>query len=280
MLRKIGTILLSGVILMSLCSCGKKDTEKQDTDNQTMTIHVFCEDNNCGDLLNYLNTIDKSLKIESHDIAEAENKELMEKVLGYFKYDTEKLETPLTIINSKVILGFDEDKKDELTETIKDEADKEYYNIVEKLEKGDSITDIESSIKDDEKDDEDEEKPTEEQKPSSDQEKPEESASVKYTVKKGDYLYRIAKLYQTTWKKIYEDNKSIVGDNPNLIKPGQVFTINGVSIINYTVKKGDYLSKIAVIYNTTWKKIYEDNKSVIGNNPNLIKPRQVLIINN
>ena len=46
----------------------------------------------------------------------------------------------------------------------------------------------------------------------------------------------------------------------------------------YIVKKGDNLSKIAKKFNTTWQKIYEDNKDVIGNNPNLIYPNQKLII--
>ena len=46
----------------------------------------------------------------------------------------------------------------------------------------------------------------------------------------------------------------------------------------YIVKKGDNLSKIAKKYNTTWKKIYDDNKDVIGNNPNLIYPGQILYI--
>ena len=46
----------------------------------------------------------------------------------------------------------------------------------------------------------------------------------------------------------------------------------------YTVKSGDNLSKIAEKYNTTWQKIYEDNKSVIGSNPDLIKAGQRLII--
>lgn len=49
-------------------------------------------------------------------------------------------------------------------------------------------------------------------------------------------------------------------------------------VVRYTVKKDDNLSKIAEKYNTTWQKIYEDNKSVIGSNPNLIKPGQVLNI--
>ena len=50
------------------------------------------------------------------------------------------------------------------------------------------------------------------------------------------------------------------------------------NVIKYTVKKGDNLSEIAEKYNTTWQKIYEDNKEVIGDNPNIIEPAQVLII--
>ena len=46
----------------------------------------------------------------------------------------------------------------------------------------------------------------------------------------------------------------------------------------YIVKPGDNLTKIAKKFNTTWRKIYEDNKNVIGSNPNLIYPNQKLII--
>ena len=46
----------------------------------------------------------------------------------------------------------------------------------------------------------------------------------------------------------------------------------------YTVVKGDNLSKIARKYNTTWQKIYNDNKNIIKN-PDLIYPGQKLIIN-
>lgn len=46
----------------------------------------------------------------------------------------------------------------------------------------------------------------------------------------------------------------------------------------YTVQSGDNLSKIASKYGTTWKKIYEDNKDVIGSNPNLIHTGIKLII--
>jgi len=49
----------------------------------------------------------------------------------------------------------------------------------------------------------------------------------------------------------------------------------------YVVKKGDSLSKIAGVYYGNihlWPKIYEANKTVVGKNPNLILPGQVLVI--
>jgi len=49
-----------------------------------------------------------------------------------------------------------------------------------------------------------------------------------YTVKKGDCLSAIAReVYgdASQWKKIYEANKGTIGKNPNLIFPGQEYTI-------------------------------------------------------
>lgn len=49
-----------------------------------------------------------------------------------------------------------------------------------------------------------------------------------YTVVKGDCLWYIAKRFYGKggeWPKIYNANKAIIGGNPNLIYPGQVFTI-------------------------------------------------------
>ena len=46
-----------------------------------------------------------------------------------------------------------------------------------------------------------------------------------YVVKKGDNLTKIAKKFNTTWQKIYNKNKNIIGDNPNLIYPGQILYI-------------------------------------------------------
>lgn len=58
---------------------------------------------------------------------------------------------------------------------------------------------------------------------------PEQTGPQTYTVKKGDCLSTIAKKLtgSSNWRPIYEQNKNVIGSNPNLIKPGQVLTIPG-----------------------------------------------------
>lgn len=54
------------------------------------------------------------------------------------------------------------------------------------------------------------------------------SGGTSYTVKKGDCLWNIAKKFYgsgASWGKIYDANRSVIGGNPSLIYPGQVFTI-------------------------------------------------------
>ena len=53
-------------------------------------------------------------------------------------------------------------------------------------------------------------------------------AAQTYTVKKGDCLWNIAKKFYGSGAKytvIYNANKGVIGSNPNLIYPGQVYTI-------------------------------------------------------
>lgn len=56
---------------------------------------------------------------------------------------------------------------------------------------------------------------------------------------------------------------------------------SGTANRSYTVVSGDCLWRIAKKYygkGSEWRKIYDANKSVIGSNPNLIYPGQVLVI--
>lgn len=110
---------------------------------------------------------------------------------------------------------------------------------------------------------------------------PTPSGETTYIVVKGDTLSGIAKRYGTTYQKLAEYNGI---KNPNIIHVGQKIIIPGsngkpaTNEIAYIVKAGDNLSKIAKAYNTTWQKIYNDNKNIIGGNPNRIYPGQRLII--
>lgn len=116
-------------------------------------------------------------------------------------------------------------------------------------------------------------------------------ATNTYTVKAGDTLSGIAAKYGTTWQKLYDLNKKVIGSNPNVIKVGQVLTLPTKETVSkptttkpstskpatttktktYTIKAGDTLTSIGKKYGVSWQKIYEANKKVIGSNPDLIK---------
>jgi nucleoid-associated protein YgaU len=105
------------------------------------------------------------------------------------------------------------------------------------------------------------------------------------TVQAGDTLWGIAQSScgdGSLWPSIYYQNRWVIGNNPNVIRPGQVlnFTCPGGQGVWYEVQPGDNLTKIAeqICGNDNWQKIYNENQNVIGANPNLIYPGQVLHI--
>jgi nucleoid-associated protein YgaU len=58
----------------------------------------------------------------------------------------------------------------------------------------------------------------------------EKKIKAEYTVVKGDTLSAIALKYygsaaKESWMRIYDTNKAVIGDNPNVIRPGQVLEI-------------------------------------------------------
>ncbi|MGW4690801.1 M23 family metallopeptidase [Kitasatospora cineracea] len=56
-----------------------------------------------------------------------------------------------------------------------------------------------------------------------------QQAAETYKVASGDTLSKIAaaKNVDGGWEKLYQDNRSVIGGNPNLIYPGQQLTVNG-----------------------------------------------------
>lgn len=109
-----------------------------------------------------------------------------------------------------------------------------------------------------------------------------------YGVVVGDYLWKIsgkADIYADPmqWMRIYSYNKEQI-KNPDLIYPDQILKIQReVGPEEYLVEKGDYLAKIAGKADMmgdpgSWTKIYEKNKAIIGDDPNMIFPYTVLVV--
>lgn len=109
-----------------------------------------------------------------------------------------------------------------------------------------------------------------------------------YTVQPGDTLWAIADKTLgngTFWPEIWDANKDQI-PNPNLIHPGQVLDLPSTPSVatspnQYIVKSGDNLSAIAQHFygdSQKWTAIYRANRTLIGGDPNLIHPGQVLTI--
>ncbi len=108
-----------------------------------------------------------------------------------------------------------------------------------------------------------------------------------YNVEKGDYLWRIsgkkdiyADPYQ--WMRLYSYNRDQIKD-PDLIYPNQTFKVQReVGPDEYLVARGDSFRKIANAMGAgdpaMWRKIYEANKDIVGDNPNQLYPHTVLRI--
>jgi len=68
-------------------------------------------------------------------------------------------------------------------------------------------------------------------------------------------------------------------DYKNIIKKANLNNLNNsTNSIYHVVVEGDTLSLLAKKYNVNWKKIYELNKDIIGDDPNQIYPGQNLLI--
>lgn len=98
---------------------------------------------------------------------------------------------------------------------------------------------------------------------------------ILYTIAPNDTLSAIAQKYDVPLSVLvtYNDIEDI-----NLIYVGNILRIPLINNSTYEIKKGDTLSKIAIKYKTTWQKLYEKNRDVIGDDPNLLKIGTVIRI--
>ena len=110
-----------------------------------------------------------------------------------------------------------------------------------------------------------------------------------YTVKKGDFLYKISGVEEIyadplRWKRIWRANRGTIEgfNDPNLIYPDWELTVPRDWPYSYTVKEGENLWQIARYWEVygqgnAWTQIYQANKDKIKD-PNLIRPGWVLTI--
>ncbi len=99
---------------------------------------------------------------------------------------------------------------------------------------------------------------------------------LNYTVKSGDSLYKIASLYNTSVDKI-KDLNNLTSNNLQINQVLKIPTTSNTvenSYINYTVKSGDSLYKIANNFNTT----VDDIKKLNNLTSNTLQINQVLKI--
>lgn len=100
-----------------------------------------------------------------------------------------------------------------------------------------------------------------------------------YTVTIGDSLSSIAAKFGHSWQELWALNRDRVSD-PNRIFPGQSLRTWGHAANPqqriYTVASGDNLTSIGAKLGIDWHTLYNNNKAVIGPNPNVIKPGQEL----
>lgn len=97
-----------------------------------------------------------------------------------------------------------------------------------------------------------------------------------YLVRQGDTLSGIGARLGIPWPVIYADNRAVIGPDPDLIKPGERLILPHAASHSYVVHNGDTLTGIAARLGIGWTTLYADNRAVIGPDPDLIYPGQVL----
>jgi LysM repeat protein len=108
-----------------------------------------------------------------------------------------------------------------------------------------------------------------------------------HVVRSGESLWSIAEGHLGSgerWGALYRVNRSRVGDNPGLIRPGLRLVLAGGAArvsARYRVRPGDSLWSIAhrkLGAGDRWQALYARNRDRIGSDPDLIRPGTVLAV--
>jgi len=104
-----------------------------------------------------------------------------------------------------------------------------------------------------------------------------------YAVQPGDTLSGIAARLAVHggWPALYAANRSRIGPDPDVIRPGTVLTVPGrAALARYTVVAGDTLAAIAAALAVRGgcPALYAANRSRIGPDPGVIRPGTVLAV--
>jgi len=108
-------------------------------------------------------------------------------------------------------------------------------------------------------------------------------AAARYTVRPGDTLSGIAAARGVPggWPALYAANRTVIGPDPGLIRPGTVLVLPGrAAPQRYAITAGQTLSGIAAELGVPggWPALYAANRTVIGPDPDLIRPGTILAI--
>ena len=109
------------------------------------------------------------------------------------------------------------------------------------------------------------------------------STAARYVVRPGDTLSGIAAALSVRggWQALYAANRTVVGADPDVIRPGTVLALPGrATTARYTIQAGDSLSAIAVALGVRggWQALYAANRKAIGPDPDVIHPGAVLVL--
>ena len=109
------------------------------------------------------------------------------------------------------------------------------------------------------------------------------AAAGRYVVRPGDTLTGIAAVLNVRggWQALYETNRTVIGADPDVIRPGTVLVLPGrPTPARYTIQAGDSLSEIAAALGVRggWRALYAANRKAIGPDPDVVHPGTVLVL--